>query len=298
MSPFRYRDEDHSLGSTLSGVAIGALAGFAVGVVIAQKVGGLSGLTSRIRERFGDRFGHAAELEAGDAEDAEATDASDEDDLDDDLDDELEEDELGDDELGDDDDEELDPEVSALEDRVLEAFRNDPILAERGVDIGAVGDGIIELSGVVNDDEEAQHAVTIAGGVPGVDTVVNRLAVGEEDETLEATARRFAAGDPALTEARWEGQRVGTGRRRQGTSAEFDRHATPKAELEDRWMDEAHALRDAAEDTAGLAGRGRRKKKAEVRGDRTGGAPIAPTGVPKADHVVNPESAADSSQTE
>ena len=33
-------------------------------------------------------------------------------------------------------------EYDELEERVLEAFRNDPILAERAIDIGAIGDGI------------------------------------------------------------------------------------------------------------------------------------------------------------
>jgi hypothetical protein len=274
MSPFRYHDEDSSLGSTLTGMAIGALAGFAVGVVVAQKVGGISGLSARLRDRFRRGALEAGEeLEEGD-EDAE---------------DELEEAEA---------DEEAD-EFSALEERVLEAFRNDPVLSERAVDIGAVGDGIIELSGWVNEEPEAQHAVTLARGVPGVETVVNRLTVGEEEELLEDNARRVAEGDPALTEARWEGMRVGTGRRRQGTSAEPDRHADPKPELEERWMDEEEAIRHAAEETEGTrAERRRGRKNASTRGDRTGGSPVAPTGVPKADHVADPESAPDSQRAD
>ena len=112
---------------------------------------------------------------------------------------------------------------------------------------------------------------------------------------LEENAERVANGDPALTEARWEGQRVGTGRRRQGSSAEPDRHADPKPELEERWLDENRALEAAAEDTEGLAERrkSRKSKSAERTGDRTGGSPVAPTGVPKADHVANPEEAPD-----
>jgi hypothetical protein len=90
-----------------------------------------------------------------------------------------------------------------------------------------------------------------------------------------------------LTEARWEGHRVGTGRRRQGTSQEADRHADPKLVLEDRWMREEQELRNAAEETEALAERRRAAKKAG-RGDRTGGAPVAPTGVPKGDHVADP----------
>ncbi|MBA3559438.1 MAG: hypothetical protein H0W30_12655, partial [Gemmatimonadaceae bacterium] len=53
MPAFRYRDEDDSLGRTIAGLTIGALAGFAVGVVVAQKVGGVSALTDRLRDRLG-----------------------------------------------------------------------------------------------------------------------------------------------------------------------------------------------------------------------------------------------------
>ena len=172
---------------------------------------------------------------------------------------------------------------------MLEAFRNDPILAERAVDIGGIGDATIELAGWVNSDEEAEHAVTIARGVPGVDTVVNRIAIGEEEERLEDHARRFAEGDEAFTEARWEGRTVGTGRRRQGTSDEPDRHADPRVKLEERWTRTQTDLAAAAEDTTGIAERRHREKK-PIKGDRTGGSPIAPTGVPKADHVAEPES--------
>ena len=42
-----------------------------------------------------------------------------------------------------------------LEERVLEAFRNDPILSERAIDIGAIGEGIIELTGWVDTEDEA-----------------------------------------------------------------------------------------------------------------------------------------------
>ena len=261
MAPFRYHDRDESLGSAAAGLAIGALAGFAVGVVLAQKVGGISGLAERIRERLH----RGADVEAA------------EEDLYD------EEDEL----------EETD-EYAALEERVLEAFRNDPVLSERAVDIGAVSDGVIELTGWVNEEQEAEHAVTLARGVPGVDTVVNRLVVGEEEELLEENARRVADGDASLTEARWEGNRVGTGRRRQGTSDEPDRHADPRTDLEELYTNEQHAVRDAADDIAGLTERRRRRKNAATKGDRTGGSPVAPTGVPKADHVADPESAPDS----
>lgn len=260
MSPFRYRDEESSTG-TIVGVLVGALAGFAAGMFVAQRVGGISGLTDRFRRR-----------RAGAGALAHPHDIPEEDDLDEYEDDELESEESD----------------ESLEERVLEAFRNDPILGERAIDIGSVGDGIIELAGWVDSEEEAEHAVTIARGVPDVVTVVNRIAVGDEERRLEESARRLQEGDPSLTEARWEGRTVGTGRRRQGTSDEPDRHADPKVKLEDRWMSKDAEMRNAADDTEGLSERRRSSGKRAARGDRTGGAPVAPTGVPKADHVAPP----------
>jgi len=270
MSRFRYHDEDTSLASMLGSLTVGLVAGFAVGVVVAQKTGGLSGLTARLREGI---RGITGRLENEEDEGLEA------------IDDENEDEDF--DDQGD----------TVLEERVLEAFRNDPILCERAVDIGAIGDGVIELAGWVNTKDEANHAVTVARGTPGVDTVVNRLAVGDEEDLLEDNARRFEDGDPALTEARWEGQRVGTGRRRQGTSAEPDRHADPKPQLEERWLDEEHALRDAAEETIGIAERKRTAKKTH-RGSRTDGSAVTPTGVPKADHVAERLSPPQSAESE
>jgi hypothetical protein len=263
MGTFRYRhrrEPSHGLAY----LTVGALAGLATGVLLAQRFGGLSGIGSLVRERFGDPG-------TGDARSRYDADAAyDYDEADDDF------------SEGDDVDE-------VLEERVLEAFRNDPILSERAVDIGAIGDGIIELTGTVHSTDEGTHAVTVARGVPGVDTVVNRLAARTEEDEMDDSAKRYAAGDDRLAEARWEGQRVGTGQRRQGNSAELDRHADPKPVLEDRSMRPGQALAAAADDVDGIAER-RKSSKPAPKGDRTGGAPVAPTGVPKSDHVAEPES--------
>jgi len=251
MSPLRYRDDD-SQTSGLLYLAAGAVLGLAAGLVVADRFGGFSALTQKVRDRVGRR-------------------------LDDDVD---EDDEL-----------EIEADDEALEEHVLEAFRNDPILSERAIDIGALGDGIIELTGWVHEPDEATHAVTITRGVPGVETVVNRLDVrvaGREAELqIEDDPNEPRPG------GRWEGQQVGTGKRRQGNSAEPDRHADPKPELEDRWLSTDEALRAAAGETEGLAER-RRGTSKRAKGDRTGGGPVAPSGVPKADHVADPESAPDS----
>lgn len=269
MARFRYRHRREPVGG-LAFLAAGAIAGLAAGVLLSQRFGGLSGIRSLVRDRFGD---------GGDQDTQSRYDAGYDDDDDEAYDD------AADDDLteGEDVDE-------VLEERVLEAFRNDPILSERAVDIGAIGDAIIELTGYVHSAEESTHAVTVTRGVPGVDTVVNRLAVRDDEAEQQDSARRYADGDPRLTEARWEGQQVGIGQRRQGNSGELDRHADPKPLLEDRSMREKQALAAAAEDLEGIAER-RKSGKPQPKGDRTGGAPIAPTGVPKGDHVAEPESA-------
>lgn len=263
MSRFRYRDDESSSTNTIIGVVAGAVAGFAVGMLVAQRVGGFSGLTSKLRRRRGAAAGVREDALHG------AHGVSDEED-----------------EFADVEEDELESEDydESLEEHVLEAFRNDPILSERAIDIGSLSDAVIELAGWVEDEDEAEHAVTIARGVPGVVTVVNRIAIGDEEERFEEAARRVRQGDSSLTGTRWEGQSVGTGRRRQGTSDEPDRHADPRVELGDRWQKVEEGVRNAADDTAGSAERRTRSKRA-VRGDRTGG---ASTSVPKGDHVAHP----------
>jgi hypothetical protein len=264
---FHYEDNESSSHGLFT-LALGAVAGLAVGVVVAQRFGGLAGISARLRERLG---GKLAEIDDEyDIEDYESDELDDADEEDDDV---------------------------VLEERVLEAFRNDPILSERAVDIGAIGEGVIELAGWVHDDGEATHAITIARGVPGVETVVNRMAIGEIESAFDDNARRYESGDPALAESHWEGQQVGTGKRRQGTSDEFDRHADPKPKLEERWLSADEAIRAAADDPDHEVGTGARKTaRKAARGGRADGSPVAPTGVPKADHVADPESAPDSTR--
>jgi len=278
MSPFRYRneppyiyvqEEEESPSRNAIFVAIGAAAGFAAGVLMAERFGGFKGLTDRIKDTFGG--GTEGEEEEFDYE------GLDEDEFDPDFDEELDT-----------------PKASLngaeeLEERVLEAFRNDPILSERAIDIGAVEDGIIELTGWVNSEDEAHQAVVVARGVPGVDTVVNRLVVSPDEDRFDEAAHRYEDGEQPFTERHWEGQQVGTGRRRQGTSEEIDRHADPRNVLEDRSLKEDKAFMAAADDIPDAAERRKATKKA--RGGRSDGSAVAPSGVPKADHVADPEHA-------
>jgi len=69
------------------------------------------------------------------------------------------------------------PSAAALETRVLEVFRNDPLLRERNIDIEADELGRIELTGWVDDAREIMHALTLARGVPSVRDVTSQLAV-------------------------------------------------------------------------------------------------------------------------
>ena len=271
MSPFRYRDEESTSASALY-VALGALAGFAAGVVVAQQYGGISGITAKIRERFGGAAG-AADDASDEQLHAHAHDHDYGDDADED-----------DDESYSADDAPLD-EAEELEERVLEAFRNDPILSERAIDIGAIDEGIVELTGWVNADDESQQAVVVARGVPGVETVVNRLAIREEEDLFDELADRYEDGDPSLTEGQWEGQSVGTGRRRQGSSAEIDRHEDPRTELEESVLDDVFL---DADDEAEVKAERRTRPKQPPRRGRADGSPIAPSGVPKSDHVADP----------
>lgn len=264
MSYLRFRDEDDSsAASTVASVLLGAAAGFAVGMYVAQRVGGFSGLAAKVRRRG------AVDAVAAETTPAVADDFADYDEYEDD---EIEEQE----------------EPTGLEEHVLEAFRNDPILSERAIDIGEIGETSIELSGWVSTEEESALAVTIARGVPGVDTVLNRIAIGDEEDRVADNARLFEEGDDAHTEAHWDGRTVGTGRRRQGTSAEVDRHADPRVDLAEKWSSADAEILEAADDIGDIAAERRHREKKVVKGDRTGGSPIAPTGVPKADHVADP----------
>lgn len=249
-----YQKQRENTGQGLIYLAIGAVAGITAGVIVAQKFGGFSALATKLRERLGadedDEF-VADEYDDYDGED------------------------------------ELSP-LEELEERVLEAYHNDPILSERAIDIGAIDEGIIELTGWVYAASEAEHAVTVARGTPGVDTVLNRLAVRAEDDQLEDAADRYDDGDDSLTESHWEGQRVGMGRKRQGTSGEPDRNTDPKPELEDKWMNEEEAYRSAAEPVEEVVARHKRPPAQRGRAD---GSSVSPSGVPKADNVAKPEEA-------
>ena len=107
--PYIYEEEEDSSARNAVLIAIGAAAGFAAGVLMAERFGGFKGLTDRIKDQFGGADG-------GEEEDFDY-EGLDEDEFDPDFDDELDTPNAS-----------LDG-AEELEERVLEAFRNDPTLS-------------------------------------------------------------------------------------------------------------------------------------------------------------------------
>jgi hypothetical protein len=64
-----------------------------------------------------------------------------------------------------------------IDERVLAAFEQDPILAERDIEIDEPEPAVISLKGRVATPDDAKYAATIARGVPGVERVENYLKI-------------------------------------------------------------------------------------------------------------------------
>lgn len=111
-------------------------------------------------------------------------------------------------------------EISDLEERVVDALLDDDMTSRCALEVAAVGEGVIELTGTVGTATELRRAVEVTQGVEGVRTVVNRVEVGLERSRMSERQRRYQSGDPALSEPHWYGVGVGTGRRRQGASTD------------------------------------------------------------------------------
>jgi hypothetical protein len=104
--------------------------------------------------------------------------------------------------------------LSHLEDAVLDAFLRDEVLAERGIDVGCISHGIIEISGSVRTADEAERAVRAARSVDGVETVVNRMDV--EEDARRTGRDTDSTGWEEHMSGEWTGRNIGMGRRRQG----------------------------------------------------------------------------------
>lgn len=219
MSPLRKRSRRRVRGSSALLLALGALTGLAVGVVLADRTGGIDALFGARRRRpqndrpDGDAAMHDESDDADYGEDEheamfvsrgdhDATGITDDEDDDDDADDEPDDDGARVNERAAPLTLEMRavadvPDDATLEERVLEAFHNDPVLAERAIDIGAIGTGVIELTGWVQASWEIGHAVTLARGVPDVTTVVDRLAVRDGERRRDHSGRHYAGPAPS-----------------------------------------------------------------------------------------------------
>jgi hypothetical protein len=180
-------DEDSRSERWILWMVAGAAIGVTAGVLAAEKFSGRNpsakGLLRRARtlvasarEQWGPMLSLALELKDAFGSRSSIGARHDDDELDDeafdadeDLDDLYEDDELdGGDSIE-------DPLIGR---RVLDAFENDPILAERNVEIDADDEaGTVTLYGSVRAPKEVAHAVTLARGVPGVTKVRQQLEI-------------------------------------------------------------------------------------------------------------------------
>jgi hypothetical protein len=147
----------------------------------------------------------------------------------------------------------------ALEERVVQALREDEVAGGAAVDVAALAPDMVELSGEVALREEADRAVRVAQAVSGVRTVVNRLEVEAEVRHAEATRARLADGDPALNERGVHGLRVGMGRRRQSAATDPDR----PDDRNERLSGELEAARVAEEELEAPAPESREQQPGE-----------------------------------
>lgn len=142
--------------------------------------------------------------------------------------------------------------------RLRDAFDADAGLARRGLDIDAVSEGVIEITGMVADRDERERAVALAHNDPDVHTVVNRLVVAREESRLaETRARNQERGGLHHT-----GMGVGMGRSRQSPDTDPDRPSDRQKRV-DRELDVDNVVEDIeaeppvseTEDTGDDAGR-------------------------------------------
>lgn len=190
-------------------MAAGALTGAAVGLFLGRRYRTMDAFLDDMRDRIGDLrevWDEQDELEDEDDRETLAMGA----DFDDIEEDDIEDDTDGDNEA---DDEDFDEELAAvtrqngvsarartaeerarrLEAQVLEAFRDDRVLSARSLEIAVVGEGVVELTGMVRTLEEIPRAAAVTRRVPGVSMVLNRIEVGTGGHVDTASVPREPA---------------------------------------------------------------------------------------------------------
>lgn len=115
---------------------------------------------------------------------------------------------------------------------VAEALRKDSKLGRRAIEVDAVAEGVVELTGAVRERSEAERAVGIAQRTTGVYTVVNRLVVDAEESKRAEAKRRWSDGAPDLRERHHYGMGVGMGTRRQSPDTDPDRPSDKQRMIE------------------------------------------------------------------
>jgi hypothetical protein len=119
---------------------------------------------------------------------------------------------------------------------VAESLQGDGKLSRRRIEVDAIAEGVVELSGSVRDREESDRAVGIAQRTTGVYTVVNRLRIEAEDSHRAANRRRWTEGAPDLRERQHYGIGVGMGRSRHSPETDPDR-PSDKQKIVERELD-------------------------------------------------------------
>ncbi len=136
--------------------------------------------------------------------------------------------------------------LGRLEARVTDALEQEGFLARRGIEVGALANGIVELTGRVRDEAEAERVVAVVQRVPGVRTVLNRMDTEILEEHLADVRRRNAERGPGERETHWTGFNVGMGMRRQGHETDPDRR-DDKADIVSRELGVDRATELASE---------------------------------------------------
>ena len=115
-------------------------------------------------------------------------------------------------------------ELRALERRVIKGLRQNPATRAQAVDVAAMGAGVIELSGYVDNEEVAHEVVELVDSIPGVHAVFNRMDIRSVETRLNQNRSKLTGREGS----RWYGGSVGIGRRRQSPAtdpARRDDHA-------------------------------------------------------------------------
>src|SRR5687768_8146622 len=99
-------------------------------------------------------------------------------------------------------------EMRSLEGRVLRALRQHATAGSQSIDVAAVGAGVIELSGFVDNEQVAHEVVELVDRVAGVHAVFNRMDVRSVESRLQKNRGRAETG----AGTRWYGGSVGIGR--------------------------------------------------------------------------------------